>query len=412
MGSRLRAGLFRPSFFLRRTRIKKRWLANLLLLVGGFILGLLIVEVALRLLGYSYPNLYTTDQYRGFALRPGAEGWWRREGEAYIRINSEGLRDREHTKQKPPHTLRIAVLGDSYAEALQVPLEKTFWAVLENRLSACERLAERKVEVINFGVSGYGTALELITLRRQVWEYSPDIVLLAFTTGNDISDNSRVLKGGEDVPYFIHRDGQLVLDESYLNSRMFRLRKSTLNRSLRWLRNYSRVAQLAFQAYYAIANRTASGQQQQQGDAPKGAEAGQIATIYNEPGDPVWKDAWRVTEELLLLMRDEVAQRNAKFLVVTLSSGIQVHPDPRLREEFMKHMRISDLFYPDRRIKALGDREGFYVLNLAPSLQTYAEQQKIFLHGFGRNLGGGHWNADGHRVAGEVITQKLCEWFR
>ena len=397
---------------MRRARIKKRWLVNLLLLVGGFILGLLIVEVALRILGYSEPNLYTTDQYRGVALKPGAEGWWRREGEAYIRINSEGLRDREHTKQKPPRTLRIAVLGDSYAEALQVPLEKTFWAVLENRLSACERLTGQRVEVINFGVSGYGTALELITLRRQVWEYSPDIVVLAFTTGNDISDNSRALKGGEDIPYFIHRDGQLVLDESYLNSRTFRLRQSILNRSLRWLRNYSRVAQLAFQAYYAIANRLASGRQQQQGDAQQGTEAGQFAAVFNEPGDPVWKDAWQVTEELLLMMRDEVARRNAKFLVVTLSNAVQVNPNPTLREEFRKRMKISDLFYPDRRIKALGEREGFHVLNLAPSLQTYAEQHKIFLHGFGRTLGNGHWNADGHRVAGEVIAQQLCDCFR
>ncbi len=398
---------------MRKARIKKRWLANLLLLVGGFILGLLIVEAALRLLGYSFPNLYTTDQYRGFALRPGAEGWWRREGEAYIRINSEGLHDREHTKQKPPHTLRIAVLGDSYAEALQVPLEKTFWAVLENRLSACERLAGRKVEVINFGVSGYRTALELITLRRQVWEYSPDIVILAFTTGNDISDNSRALKGAEDVPYFIHRDGQLALDDSFLNSRTFRLRQSILNRPLRWLRNYSRVAQLAFDAYLAIANPLASGrQQQQQGEASKGAEAGQLTAIFKEPSDPVWKDAWQVTEELLLMMRDEVAQGNAKFLVVTLSSGIQVNPDPTLREEFMKRMKINDLSYPDRRIKALGEREGFHVLNLAPSLQTYAERQKIFLHGFGRTLGDGHWNESGHRAAGEMIAQDLCEGFR
>lgn len=71
------------------------------------------------------------DEARGYALRPGMEGWFRKEGESYVRINSDGLRDRQHTKAKPENTLRIAVLGDSYAEALQVPMEQAFWAVME-----------------------------------------------------------------------------------------------------------------------------------------------------------------------------------------------------------------------------------------------------------------------------------------
>jgi len=57
-------------------------------------------------------------------LRPGAEGWWSKEGGAYVRINNGGLRDREHAKAKPTNALRIAVLGDSYAEALQVPIDR------------------------------------------------------------------------------------------------------------------------------------------------------------------------------------------------------------------------------------------------------------------------------------------------
>jgi hypothetical protein len=376
-----------------------------LLVAGGLLVGLLLVEAGLRLTGYSHPNLYTTDQHRGVALRPGAEGWWRKEGEAYIRINSDGLRDREHAKQKPPGTLRIAVLGDSYAEALQVPLEKTFWAVMEDRLQQCAALKGQKVEAINFGVSGYGTALELITLRQKVWDYSPDIVLLAVTTGNDITDNSRALKRDEDIPYFFHRDGRLVLDDSYLNSRTFRVRQSILNRMMRWARDYSRVAQALFQAYYAFTQYRLSRQRQ----ATPQAEAGLAGSIYREPTDAAWKDAWQVTEELMVLMRDEVAQKGARFLVVTLSSGIQVNPGSAARQAFKKNTGASDLFYPDKRIKALGEREGFTVLNLAPSLQSYAEQHKVFLHGFGQNQGRGHWNETGHRVAGELIAQKLCE---
>ncbi|HYG11162.1 MAG TPA: hypothetical protein VD835_14535, partial [Pyrinomonadaceae bacterium] len=102
---------------------KKLRLVKLAMLLVAILSGLLIAEVALRLIGYTYPVFYTTDTVRGYALQPGTSGWYRKEGASYVRINRDGLRDREHAKQKPANTLRIALLGDSYAEALQVPLE-------------------------------------------------------------------------------------------------------------------------------------------------------------------------------------------------------------------------------------------------------------------------------------------------
>ena len=70
--------------------------------VFGLVVGLLIVEVGLRIAGISYPSIFDIDLLRGNALHPGAEGWQRGEGEAYVRINSQGLRDREHEFEKPP----------------------------------------------------------------------------------------------------------------------------------------------------------------------------------------------------------------------------------------------------------------------------------------------------------------------
>ena len=53
--------------------------------------------------------------------------------------------------------------------------------------------------------------------------------------------------------------------------------------------------------------------------------------------------------------------------------------------------------------------EGFQVLSLAPPMQAYADAHHTFLAGFNTTkLGVGHWNADGHRVAGELIAQKIC----
>jgi hypothetical protein len=151
-----------PGLRMKRPRNLKK---KLLLVSFGMLFGLFMSEILLRVVGYSYPLFYTPDYYRGFALLPGVEGHYQREGESYVRINSDGLRDREHSKAKPADTVRIAVLGDSFAEAMHVPMEQTFWSLLERKLQECNVFPGKQVEVIKFGVSGYGTAQELLTLQ-------------------------------------------------------------------------------------------------------------------------------------------------------------------------------------------------------------------------------------------------------
>lgn len=412
----------------------KRWragklFAKLLLTALGFLSGGALAEVALRVAGYSAPEFYAVDQTRGYALRPGVEGWFQREGQAYIRINSDGLRDHEHSMTKPQNVVRIAVLGDSYAEAFPVAQEDAFWSVMERKLQECDAFQGKQVEVLNFGVSGYGTAQELLTLREHVWKYSPDIVMLALTTNNDVIDNSRVLKKTDKIPYFVYNDNQLTLDDSFKNSRAFLSQQSPINRFGRWLRDHSRVVQAAVEGHrgfkiWLTSWRAKRAQPQPKGiiepkhpgEAPKktdvillAEELGTEHLVYLEPVNAVWNDAWRVTEGLIVAMRDEVRSHGAKFLVVTLSNGPQVLPEPKLREGFKKRLGIRDLFYPDTRIKALSMREQIPVLTLAPELQEYAEFKNVPLHGFGSDLGNGHWNVIGNRVAGELIAKKICE---
>ncbi|MEP6817992.1 MAG: SGNH/GDSL hydrolase family protein [bacterium] len=415
-----------------RSRVRKLF-AKLLLVFIGFAIGCVVAEIVLRVAGYQYPEFYQRDEVRGVSLLPGAEGWYRKEGEAYVRINSDGLRDQEHTITKPEATFRIAVVGDSYCEAFSVSLEEAFWSVMGKKLEECAAFPARNIEVINFGVSGYGTAQELLTVREQVGKYSPDLVLLAVTTNNDVTDNSRVLKRTDDVPYFVYRGAQLSLDDSFKNSRAFLFSNSRIGRLGTWLRTHSRLVQAITQGHHGFKILLASwrakpsnGAPQPQsprpvvpgktGKAPENSdlfarseELGTDNLVYLEPNNPVWNDAWRVTEGLIVRMRDEVTRGGAKFVVVTLSNGPQVLPDARLREGFKHRFGITDLFYPDNRIKSLGAREGITVITLAPELQEFAEHNNVFLHGFGKDIGNGHWNVTGNRVAGELIAKKICE---
>jgi hypothetical protein len=393
-----------------KRRASVRLSVRLLVVLVGVSVGLFMAEVGLRLSGFRYLNLYREDREVGFSLRPGAEGRWQREGGTYIKINSAGLRDREHSMAKPPGTLRIAVLGDSFAEALQVPMEATFWAIAERKLQGCEAIGDQRVETINFGVSGFSTARELITLRQRVWQYSPDIVVLLVTTSNDVRDNSCRLSrqyGNQPLPYFVYQDGALVLDDSLLRERneslKFRLQQSFLGGALDGLRNHVRLMGLLDKTRAAFENYK---QKRRENPTDVGYEPGLDTEVYRAPINPDWSEAWRVTEGLVMSMRDEVRAHGAKFLLVTGGGSIQDYPDGAVRRRFMQSVGADNLFYPDHRIKALGEREGIEVLNLAPALQEYAERNKTFLHG---TDGFGHWNVLGHHLAGDLIAERLCE---
>lgn len=168
--------------------MNKRFVFPALLVVFGATLGLVFFELILRLTTPIPENLAKLLGSNLFLLenKPGAVFPHNSEGEFQniIRINSSGFRDDEFLVKKDEETIRIAVLGDSQEEALQVPLDLTWQKVMARKLSAG---LGRKVESYSFGVSGYGTDQEWLTLREKVWQFSPDMVILAFSP-NDVGD--------------------------------------------------------------------------------------------------------------------------------------------------------------------------------------------------------------------------------
>jgi hypothetical protein len=403
------------ALFERMSKLKNLGV-NLGLTLGGLFMGVVIGEIGLwaaKIEGYpkigdfvdSAPTrFHTSDPNLGWKLKPGASGEWNGEGASFVQVNSEGLRDREHTKAKPPNTLRVAVLGDSFTEAIHVPVEQTFWSKLERKLGNCEAVKGRKnVEVINFGVQGYGTAQELIMLRKKVWDYSPDIVILAFFIGNDVINNSPKLEYDHYRPFFAYdASDNLVPDMSFRNLAPIDRNEravSFVDRMPGWLVNNSRILQVLKKVDL---------------DRKKGELSEDFTNLstqnLKEPQDAAWQEAWRVTEGLIVTMRNEVVQKNADFLVVTIGDPIQVRPEPEKRKSFMIKNNIQDLFYAERRLEKLGVREGFRVLNLSEQFQAYTDKYQVCAHGFENYVPcGGHWNELGHRLASILINRNLCQ---
>lgn len=386
----------------------KRWVGNLLLFFGSLLFVFIILEILLRVLGISYPSFYQYDKDLGSSLRPSAQGLWTKEGRAYIKISSHGLRDREHSYKKQKNTFRIAVIGDSYAEAFQISMEKTFWHILEQKLQKCRSLNGKKVEVINFGISGYGTGRELIQLRKRVWKYNPDLVILAFLTGNDIRNNLRELEQDDSLPYVLYKKRQFVIDNSFrkIANENGRGRFSKIKNLLT---DYSNVFQLLNEARIRIKQKNKIDKQINQSEGTSFGENGLDNLIYKEPRQKAWKRAWFITERLLLQIKKEVKERGADLLVVSLTNGIQVHPRDKEQKNFIRKIGVKNLLYPDLRVKEFAERNGIEILSLVKPFEAYAKKHNIYLHGFENlGIGGGHWNENGHKLAGKMISEKIC----
>jgi lysophospholipase L1-like esterase len=93
-----------------------------------------------------------------------------------VRINSQGLRDREYAYDRAPGVARVAMLGDSLTLGWGVALDDT-WSKRLERMFAGEG---RGVEVLNFGVGNYNTAQEVSAFLKEGAKYRPDVVVLNY----------------------------------------------------------------------------------------------------------------------------------------------------------------------------------------------------------------------------------------
>jgi lysophospholipase L1-like esterase len=374
-----------------------------LLLAAGLLIACLLAEVGLRLATIRFDaSLFTPDPDLGWALRPNAEGWNMSDGEEYIRINSDGIRDKERRVPKPPHSFRIAVLGDSVTEAIQVTLEDTFPSRLERQLAHCPSMQGRTVEVLNFGVAGYGTTQELLMLRGKVRKYQPDLVLLEFYFGNDLSDNFRELDytkpGGR--PYFVEKDGRLVLDDSFQHLPEMQPGAIRLHNWLADLMNHSRLLLLLESAKTKLHNIRGETAPKRDPLLPENY----IQTVmYVPPRSPYAVQTWRVTEGVLPMLRDEARSQGAGFLLLDIPMSMQISADRQRQQDFMRKAGIDTLYYPNQRLESFAQQHGIPYLSLLNPAANYVLQ-----HHQSVTVSAGHFNEVGHRIVADVLYDYVC----
>lgn len=373
---------------------------NIILLISILIVTLLGMELFTRAYLYPYKNdnFIQTHEKLGKFFIPGKKGWYAQKRFAqYIEINSKGLRDKEYSYEKPKKTYRILLLGDSFGAAFQVPLKNTFHSVFEEKLNNNQSIYN--FEVINGSYPGWGTGRELEFYKYEGQKYSPDLVLLAFLTFNDILDN-----------YYWEKDKQLKDVMSIKDKGQLKREISIIGKIKLCLTNNIRL-------YTYINKRLKEGAPEYVlkilerfrliGDRPYSKNYIPVDYfIYGKKEVPEIIQGWQITKRLLISMKYLVEKNNSRFAVIVLPSREEAYEDfwEKTVETYSKMKKFHwNTNKPRRILNKFLKKNDIQFLDLLPYFINYNMKTGKNLH----FLYDGHLNLEGHRLAGEIIFKWL-----
>jgi hypothetical protein len=370
----------------------KKILVRFLLISCGLLLALLAIELGVRVLHlYTFPadDFVEPHPELGWSHTPNKEGSWIvGKNRIHVKINSKGLRDREYPYNKKEGTFRILVLGDSFTEAFQVPLENTFPKVLEYELNK----VRGGFEVINAGFGGVGTDYELLFFRREGHKYHPDLVIIAFSP-NDVYDNyrSKEILDSKRSPLAYEKRGLVVSLKQFLakKSCAYNYFGVIIPQNMPLLANLlMRFGLLSFQPIDDV-------------------QGGSQLHVFAKECGPRWKKAWDVTRMVTQELKKEAENHGSRLALISIPLKEQVYP--RLWRSLLSHPTMRngewDLNKPDRILSEFLSDTQIPFLPLLPHFRKAGKKSELYCR-VDKDGKDGHWNVEGHRLAGQVI----CSW--
>jgi hypothetical protein len=378
---------------------------KLFLIIFGLALAFVIGEISFRLLGYSR-GIYYADKSTGLVvLQPNQNLIWAKDCYRNTVVsNSLGFHDVQFNKNKPADIFRIAVVGDSQVESLQVPLEKTWYKILESKLNNEFSKQEKKFEIYSFGHSGNGQMLDYLYLKNYALDYKLDLVIDLFLVENDFRDDSLALnqkyvqQTGDAGAYaklipIVDKEGTIDIPAS--EAELAKIKKQ--QRPTTFLKELLKKSSLIYTLY-----------QKFQAIQLSLREKSQIGTGQDVPVDfevflnvypPGWEKIWGNEERLILTINKTANDNGAKFLLVTTGGATRVERD-KLKANYISQL---DFDKPEKIFNDFTARNNIFYLALTdPLRKKYLETNQDIMFPCD-----GHWNELGHQWTADAIFDYL-----
>ncbi len=198
----------------------KSFAKNLSLSICAVVVAFVLVEIGMNVFSlfsiYNDNKLFTASPVSGLPRMTKAN---LDKGDFFT--NSHHLRDTEIPLDKPPHTYRIAVVGNSVTIGHGIPQSLLFTELIEKDFE--ERFHNQpKIDVINAGQTSFNiNHFELFT-EEFVYQYQPDLIIYQFNW-NDLAVLSRM--DGRRFPDQIPERGfrKFILKHSKICLNLYRL---------------------------------------------------------------------------------------------------------------------------------------------------------------------------------------------
>jgi hypothetical protein len=359
--------------------------------------------------GPNYRYLERHPIYGTFHISNTSSWLWSNEYMTRVDINSQGLREREIPYEKPPAVRRVVVLGDSFVEAQQVAAEAVFTRRLESLLNLSD---DETVQVVNAGVTGFGTGQEYLLLEHEALRYQPDLIVLVAYLENDIGENSYRFYGGANRPYFVFgEDGALLQSPFQYEPRRDRgwvdrmLRESVIVSRLDAA--YAQLVKDGRDAYRRLEG-VVRGSSLPTGQALRTERSvyAELLSVFSDRPTAEHEEVWRVTEALLAAARDEAHAASVPFLLVNAPASFEVYPEDWQRVRVAYNLPASgwDLDGPSRRLAEIAARRDLAYLDLRSALREAAPTGPRLYYFNDR-----HWTVAGHEVVAHALARAVAD---
>ena len=182
----------KPQLAARRSR---EWLVNLGVSVAAIAIFLAFCELVVFRFVWLASDVPSHDFKNGLVrYAPNQRGVWRVRDEiaAPYRINAQGWNSGlgDYRIERRPGIARIALVGDSYVEALQVPFNHS----AGEDLAALLGTDAHPVEVYRFAISGAPMSQYLAMVEHEVVAYKPDWIIVQIVD-NDFDESFNFVPG-------------------------------------------------------------------------------------------------------------------------------------------------------------------------------------------------------------------------
>ncbi|MCG3114603.1 MAG: hypothetical protein LLH30_02880 [Candidatus Manganitrophus sp. SA1] len=366
-----------------RTRPNPKVSVRLTALFLGILFSVLVVEGVFRLLPVAKGPTAgpITAEHPIFRFMPNSEyQWsvgWRFSLVNHGRTNNAGFVNDQDYDAKDPRPL-LAVIGDSYVEALMLPYPETLQGRVQKFLGGQGR-------VYSFAASGAPLSQYLAWADDARARYAPQGMIFV-VVGNDFDESVAKYKTAPGFHHFIEKnDGGLSLQ-------LYDYAPTLLRKTLR----HSALARYLVSNLHADTALKMLWQR-----LMRSTPAGETERYVGNTAADVADDRLRDSERAIRAFFDELPRRTAlpPGRILFLLDGVR--PELYGSEEDLD--AVNGAYFPHMRRRFMEEarNRGYSVADLQPLfIADYRENGARFE--FSED---GHWNALGHQVASEAIMR-------